>query len=195
MNLKRRKFLSLTGITVMTPFTLIAKKCKDCKFYLPDLEVDGYDLLTCKHPLCDGKYCIYKWCKTGECGREDRRKEIQYPTWPPKMPPKNKNKRGGVDIHNRIDTRNFADAKKGDYCFLIGGLGKRIPCQYFLSIKASEKEAEEIVEKYTKFLKSLNKNKNNEFLLNESKFKIDLRCSLDYRLTWLGKLLGRLHIR
>ncbi len=188
--IKRRKFLSLTGVTVITPFSLAnskpAKKCKDCKFYLPDLEVDGYDLLTCKHELCTGN-CIYRWCKIGACGQQNHRGKILYPTWPPKNPLGHKNK---------TNESNFADAKKGDYCFLIGGTCKRISCVNFLSKKASEKDAEKIVEKVRKMYKEpLLKENRKTPLDGESVFKIDLRCSPEYRLTWLGKLLSRLRIK
>lgn len=182
--MERRKFLSLVGITVTTPLAIVYSKpvvkCEDCKFYLPDLEVDGYDLLTHREII----------------GYSPRRKGFVEPpiykalhnlAWPPKNSTGHKNK---------TNEHTFTHAKKGDYCFLIAGLCKRIPCKCFLNKEASEKEAKKIVEEVRKLLKVPISNKNRKSVLDgESEFKIDLRCHPDYRITQLGKLLGRLQIR
>lgn len=48
--MKRREFLKSVGVLAFTPSVPLSistkAKCENCKFYLPELEVDGYDLLT-----------------------------------------------------------------------------------------------------------------------------------------------------
>ena len=132
--MKRRKFLRLVGITVITPFTLAqskpAVKCEDCKFYLPDLEVDGYDILTNRRPRRICKHQQYGYCQdichyqTLGC-RQRFTAYISLKPQPLTWPPKTTSKR------NKMNEHTFVDAKKGEYCCLIGGVCKRIPCKYF----------------------------------------------------------------